>query len=177
MRSLIVLLAFFAAAPVSAQVNFENISIAEAISRSAASGKLVFAQFVSESCDKCNQDADRSFAIRSLGESINRKCIAIKIEINSPDREHFIASYNFNEVPGTFFISGDGQLVHKFTSTTAKFSDYITQVDRAYKKITERKAILKELDNEWNRDPSDILASEANIEKRADLSLPIDSLL
>lgn len=177
MKNLLTLLAIFSSINVFTQVKFEKLSLQDAVQKAASSGKIVFAQFVSDKCDQCNMVAGKSFEDEELAKVIRERCVAIKLEVSSADRQDFINRYNPMQSMGTFFISPDGELIHRYTSTTTRAAEYVAQIDKAYNKITEGKVTLRELNEEWNNNPRDVVAMEVNLDRRSTLGLPADSLL
>jgi tetratricopeptide (TPR) repeat protein len=172
--TLILLLSFI---HTNAQVKFEKISLDAAIKKAALTGKLVFAQFESSTCSECNEVADIAFGSDELNDILSKKSIPIQIDIIHENREYFISKYNPRNTYGTFFITGDGELVHSFLATSSRHKEYLTQLEKAYSKITEGKTTLAELDKEWNNNPSNVTAMEANLKRRMSLGLSTDSLL
>lgn len=176
MKKIFTLIAIFTSLHVFAQVKFEKLSLENAIQKAASTGKIVFVQFVSDKCDQCNIVADKAFESIELGKVISKKCVAIKLMVGSADGTYFINRYSA-PAAGTFFISADGELIHWYPRTTTRAEDYISEIDKAYNKITEGKVTLRELNEEWNNNPKNVTAMEANLNKRTNLGLPSDSLL
>ena len=127
--SLIILLFTFITAP--AQVRFKQLSLAEALKEASTTGKLVFAQYVTEQCEACNEVADKAFADVELGKFVEQKCIPIKIEVDSKDRLDFTKRFPTIYTMGTYFILGNGDLIHRFTKTISKPSAYSDEINAA----------------------------------------------
>jgi hypothetical protein len=175
-RSLIILLILISNLSIG-QVKFEDISLNEAFIKASKEGKIVFVQFVSESCKQCNEVAERAFSDKQLGIKAGEKCIAIKIDLQRTDRTSFIEKYNSDESLGSFFFTGDADLLHRTTNTTSFATAYINDIELAYNKFSEGRIPLKELDNLWATNSGDFAAMQMNLKRRAQLSLPLDSLL
>ena len=163
-----------AAAPVL--VPFEHLSLRDAIQKAASTGKIVLAQFVSDKCD-CNDAADMAMKSAQLAAVVKDKCIPILIDIAYTDRKEFIDTYNPGEYIGTYFISGDADLLSRFPRVTNRPSDYIAEIYKAVSKQMEGRVTLKELDEEWKTNPENIMAMEMNLQKRLAAGLKTDSLL
>lgn len=159
------------------QVNFKELTLQEAFKEASRQGKIVFVQFVSASCKQCNEVADRAFVDKKLGTTTDEKCISIKMDLQSTDRNDFIEKYNSDENIGSFFFTGDADLLHRTTTTTSFANAYIQDINLAYNLFSEGRMPLKELDNLWATDKGDFSAMEMNLKRRAQLSLPLDSLL
>lgn len=159
------------------QVNFKELTLQEAFKEASKKGKIVFVQFVSATCKQCNEVADRAFIDKKLGAIADEKCIAIKIDLQSTDRANFIEKYNSDENLGSFFFTGDADLLHRTTTTTSLATTYINDIELAYNRFSEGRMPLKELDNLWTTSKGDFSAMEMNLKRRAQLSLPLDSLL
>jgi hypothetical protein len=159
------------------QVKFEKLGLNEALQKSSITGKMLFAQFQSESCEQCNDVADRAFQDPELAKIIAQRCIAIKIAVASQDRAEFVRRFPTASTLGTYFIIGSGELIHRFVQTTTLPSAYVNEINTAYNKWQEGIITLKELDEEWTNNAGNVLAMEKLLDKRLSVSLPTDSLL
>lgn len=169
----------------NAQLVFERLTLSDAINKAASSGKIVFAQFVSSKCVRCNEEVDNSLKSAEVAMAVQRKCIPLKIDLDYKDRQKFIKAYNSSEHFGVFFIAPSGDLLHVFSvisdyhfaneDTARKL--FIQQIEVAYSMLTEGRSMLTELDKEWNDYPKNIVAMEINLERRHTLGYPTDSLL
>jgi len=74
---LIFLLVFFI--PAFSQVQFEVISFEQALMKARETGKLLFLQFESPTCDQCNEVADKAFEDKKLGSQLKQGFICVKI--------------------------------------------------------------------------------------------------
>src|SRR3982750_4063584 len=106
MRKLCCIALLLVSLNLKSQVKFRTISLDSALKESAATGKVIFAQFISESCDECNDVASRALNEPELGKVVNERCISLEIGPDYPDRRVFIKKYNPQETIGTFFLSG-----------------------------------------------------------------------
>jgi len=161
----------------NAQVKFENISLDDALVKATASGKIVFAQFVTETCQECNDVADKAFENPELGKTVLQKCIPLKIDVLSKDRAEFLRRFPTATTLGTYFILGSGELIHRYTRTTTLSTAYEKEIITAYDKWQEGLVTLKELDEEWNNNSQNVVAMEKLLDKRFAVNLPTDSLL
>jgi len=161
----------------NAQVSFNQIRLASAIEKAAQTGKPIFAQFVSATCQQCNEVAAVALKSPQLGKTINKKFIAIEIGLDHKDRQVFIDTYNPKQQIGTFFILGNGELVHVYPRTTTAYIAYQAEADKALNKIVEGKATLAELNTAVSNDPDNVPALIKNLETRLSVGLPTDSLL
>ena len=120
------------------QVNFEGLSLNEAMKKSKETGKLIFLQLESSDCLQCNEVADKAFSDKKLGELFNQIFICIKITPNHPDRENINALFNkTGGSMGSLFIASEGSLVHTFNKTTTKPDVYKEEADKALSKAGE----------------------------------------
>lgn len=177
MKLIKLLLLLFVSTAVHAQIKFERISLEDALKKAGTNGKIIFAHFNSASCDQCNEVSDKAFTDNELGKIVSEKCIAIKIDVDNIERQSFIDKYNPTENIGTFFITADGDLIHRMVTTSTWPQSYINELDKAYNQFTEGRLPLKELDNFWNVFTTDFAAMKMNLRRRTELCLPVDSLL
>jgi hypothetical protein len=155
---------------------FKEISFDEALVKSQNEGKLVFIQYESENCKKCNEVADKGIANPELSEKLAATFICIRIPVNHPDREKIGQLYNISNSFGSLFISPDKTLIHKYLRSTTMAAEYMDQIDLALTKAGEGLQV-SELEKEYkkgNRSPGFL---EMYMQKKAVLNLPVDVLL
>lgn len=158
------------------QVSFLSIPFQEALKVSAEKGSLIFLQFESATCSKCNEVADKAFANKELSGLLGQTFICLKINKDHPDRDMINNLYNIGDGFGSFFIDQNKTLVHSFLKTTTFANDYKNQIDIALTKAVEdtRLSELEKQYQEGNRSPGLL---ELLIQKRKSLNLETDFLL
>ncbi|MBK8310017.1 MAG: DUF255 domain-containing protein [Chitinophagaceae bacterium] len=176
-KELSLLLLLFFNIPLFSQVNFESLSLNEALQKSKETGKLVFLQLESSSCLQCNEVADKAFSNKSLGEKLNQSFICIKISANHADRE--TANKLFNKKAnsfGSFFITPDNSLIHVYNKTTTKSEVYEKEADIALTKAGEGIRLIA-LQNQYKEGNRSIGFLELYLNTLKALKLNTDDLL
>ena len=176
-KELSLLLLLFFNIPLFSQVNFESLSLNEALQKSKETGKLVFLQLESSSCLQCNEVADKAFSNKSLGEKLNQSFICIKISANHADRE--TANKLFNKKAnsfGSFFITPDNSLIHVYNKTTTKSEVYEKEADIALTKAGEGSRLIA-LQNQYKEGNRSIGLLELYLNTLKALKLNTDDLL
>ena len=176
MRNFLLLLLIFTGLNGISQVNFEDITLSEALKKASGSGKLVYVYFVTATCDQCNEVAGKAFESKELGKLYSEKCISIKMDVTSSDRKFFIDQYNPEEVMGSFYLRSDGDLLYRTAKTTTLAKTYMEDLNIAHTKLVEGRNALKQLNEMWALEKS-FEAMEMNLNRRNELMLPLDSLL
>lgn len=176
MRNLLLLLCTLFGLSGFSQVNFEDLSIGDALKKATTNGKLVFVYFASATCEECNEVAGKAFESQELGKLYAEKSISLKMDVTNSDRKLFIDQYNPDEIMGSFYLRSDGDLLYRTAKTTSFAKTYMEDLDRAYNKLVEGRNALKQLNEMWTNEKS-FEAMEMNLMRRNELMLPLDSLL
>ena len=155
---------------------FQNISFDEALAKSQLEGKLIFLQFYSAECTKCDELANKSFENDELAEQLTKTFICIRITPDHKDRELVGALYNISKGAGSLFIDQNKTLIHSYRMTTTKAAEYSKQINIALSKAGESLKV-NELDTEYKKGNRTIGFLELYLQKRRTLSLTTDELL
>lgn len=155
---------------------FQNISFQAALQQSASSGKLIFIQFESASCDRCNEVADKAFENKELADQLRQTFICLKIDRSHPDRATIGELYNIKYSFGSLFIDHNKTLIHSFRKSTTFVNEYNNQIDIALTKAGED-IKLSELEKQFQNDDKNYLLLGTLLMKRNNLNLESDSLL
>ena len=178
MKRIILLLVSFAGFhPLFSQVDFKTFSFDKALEQSQKTGKLIFLQFESADCDRCNEVAAKGFEDKELGEIIQQSFICLKISAGHPDRKRIATLYNKKkEGFGSLFISGDGALVHNYPGSTTFANKYKEEIDKALTKASEG-VRLKNLEKMYAEGNRVLGFLEFYMQIRKNLQLNTDTLL
>jgi hypothetical protein len=175
MKHLLLVLFLFPACYAHAQVNYQPITLSEALARSNKEGKLIMVQYESVDCYQCNEVADKGLNDPEVSSRINQTFIPIKISSTHPDRALISSLFNINAF-GTLFINQGSTLVHAYLQSTTFSGEYKKQIDLALNKSGETLKV-SELEKEYkkgNRSPGFL---EALLLKKRSLNLPTEALL
>jgi len=175
-KSILFLLPILFSIPALCQVRFESPSFEQALQRAKESGRLIFLQFESPTCDQCNEVANKAFEDTKLAAQMEQGFICVKITADHPDRNKIANLYNKEKFLGSLFISSDGALIHTFPKTTTLPAEYFKQIDIALTKAGEGLRI-SEFEKEYRNGNRNIAFLEQLLLLRKTLYLNIDSLL
>ena len=159
------------------QTMFQQISFEDALKLSGKTGKLIFLQFESATCNHCNEVANKAFEDKELTKKIEESFICIKIDpAANADRETIGKMYNVKESFGSLFIDQNKTLIHSFLKSTTRAADYKEQIDLAIYKSGEEIRI-NELEKEYRNGNKSAEMLGLLLTKRKSLNLETDSLL
>jgi hypothetical protein len=175
-KTSIIILLLIVSISVFAQKTFQHISFENAIKLSGETGKLIFLQFESATCNRCNEVANKAFEDKELTTKLEQTLICIKIGPSDADRETIGTLYNVKEGFGSLFIDQNKTLIHSFLKSTTRAADYKEQIDLAIYKSGEEVRI-NELEREYRNGNKSIEMMELLLRKRKGLNLETDSLL
>ena len=158
------------------QVQFESISLEQALLKAKETGRMIFLQFESSTCDECNEVGDKAFEDKKLAARLKQGFICIKISSKYPDRNNVANFYNKENFFGSLFISADGALIHTFPKTTSLADAYFKEIDLALTKAGEGLR-LNEFEKLHTDNPTNTFFIEQLLSLRKSLFLTTDSLL
>ncbi|CAM1339507.1 thioredoxin family protein [Tenacibaculum aestuarii] len=97
-------------------INFEHISLDEALAKAASEDKLVFVDFYTVWCAPCKVMSKKIFPLPEVGEAYNKNFISIKLDA---EKKGALAAkkYNVSSYPTLAFINSSGKLVYKDTGS------------------------------------------------------------
>lgn len=159
------------------QLNFENISFDAALQKAKQTGQIIFLQFESETCDQCNQVADKAFENKKLVDRLEQGFVCVKITTDHPDRQQIAAIYNKKAGGfGSLFISSDGTLLHNYPATSTAPKTYEDEIDKALLKAGESMRLneLEKIYAAGNKTPG---VMELLMQTKQALRLETDDLL
>ena len=175
-KTSIIILLLIVSISVFAQKTFQHISFEKAIKLSGETGKLIFLQFESATCNHCNEVANKAFEDKELTTKLEQTLIYIKISPSDAERETIGTLYNVKGGFGSLFIDQNKTLIHSFFKSTTRAADYKEQIDLAIYKSGEEVRI-NELEKEYRNGNKTIEMMELLLRKRKGLNLETDTLL
>lgn len=158
------------------QVRFESFSFQQALQRAKESGRLIFLQLDSPTCDQCNEVADKGLEDPNLAAQLEQAFVCVRFGSDHPDRNKVADLYNKEKFFGSLFIGADGALLHSFPKTTTLSSEYFKQIDIALTKAGEGLRI-SEFEKEYKNGNRSIGLIEQLLLLRKTLYLNTDTLL
>lgn len=98
-------------------INFEHVSLEEALSQAQKENKLVFIDFYTDWCAPCKMMANGIFKETVVGDEYNKNYINIKV---NAEKEGVQAAkkYGVNAYPTLMFVNKDGDVMYKKVGTT-----------------------------------------------------------
>ncbi|MDX8340286.1 thioredoxin domain-containing protein [Draconibacterium sp. IB214405] len=112
---LFTVLVFFVQGKSFAQgIEFEHISLEEALEKAKAEDKMVFIDFYTVWCAPCKGMTKGVFPNEKVGTVYNRDFINVKLDAEKEGREA-ARKYNVHVYPTLMFLNGDGEMVYKAT--------------------------------------------------------------
>jgi tetratricopeptide (TPR) repeat protein len=160
--------ALFFFSNLSAQVTFESFSSLDALLEKAKNkSKLVFIQINSQTCNQCNEVAQKGLSGAILKSKFDVNFISTQTMQGSELHQQIIEKTNTRDMGmGSLFLDSDGYLLLKYPKTTTVSQDYLGIADDAirysknnvlktletqYKQGNRDKALLKELIQEKSK--------------------------
>ena len=110
MAALLVCVASLAGA---AGIQFEQLSLQEAVGQAAAQNKLVFVDVYTTWCGPCKYLSKEVFTDKGVGEQFNSDFISIKIDAERGEGPEVMRQFGVDAFPTLLWINADGSLAQK----------------------------------------------------------------
>lgn len=144
-------------------INFEHISLEEAMVQAEKQNKLVFIDFYTDWCAPCKMMANGVFKETVVGEEYNKNFINIKI---NAEKEGVQAAkkYGINAYPTMMFINRDGDVMYKKVGSANL--DGVLRMSKEALMSLKSGASLDELDKEYSNKRNDEAFLKLYIDKK-----------
>lgn len=111
---LIILLSVVSLSAMAQGINFEHLTLDEAIKKAKAENKLVFIDGYAVWCGPCKKMAATVFQEAEVGQYFDKQMIALKVDVERGEGPAIKRKYGISSLPGYVFIDGDGLVVYRF---------------------------------------------------------------
>lgn len=118
----------------SAQVQVQQLSVAEALRKAAAESKIAVFILPNNSCGQCLEMILKAFESPGLGRSYNASAVTVTANPGSDVRKTLDSAYHTGESIGLLFVNADGSVLNRFSSATTLTVTYADELDKALKK-------------------------------------------
>lgn len=133
----LIAICFIAVSPVTAQgINFEHITLEEALTKAAAENKLVFIDFYTEWCGPCKKMEKFIFPLPEVGGFYNKNFISLKLDAEK-EGSAVARQYGVTNYPTLLYLDTDGKVLLKDTAFNPK-DEFITSGRRALESVNSK---------------------------------------
>lgn len=94
-------------------IEFEKSTLADAMKKAKAQGKLLFVDCYTTWCGPCRQMSNQIFVQESVGAVFNKRFINIKVDMEQEEGRELGKKQGINAYPTLLFMDGDGNIVKK----------------------------------------------------------------
>ncbi len=108
-------------------VNFQDISLEQALQKAEKEGKLVFMDAYAVWCGPCKWMESNTFRDAKVGEKFNENFISIKIDMEKGKGPEIARKYKVNAYPTMFLLNSKGE-VQKRILGAKKEKDLLAEV-------------------------------------------------
>ncbi|WP_188228434.1 thioredoxin family protein [Aestuariibaculum sediminum] len=127
-------------------INFEHITLDEALTKAKAENKLVFIDFYTVWCGPCKKMAREIFPLSTVGELYNNNFINLKLDAEK-EGEAVAKQYNVTGYPTLLYLDAEGKVL--LEDTAFKHEDtFIEMANRAINSQNSKYS-LENLKNEF----------------------------
>ena len=108
-------------------VNFQDISLEQALKKAEKEGKLVFMDAYAVWCGPCKWMEANTFRNAEVGEKFNENFISVKIDMEKGKGPEIARKYRVNAYPTMFLLNSKGE-VQKRILGAKKENDLLSEV-------------------------------------------------
>ena len=94
-------------------IEFEHTPWKEAMSKAKEDGKAMFVDSYATWCGPCKRMSKNVFTKDEVGQFFNENFINLKLDMEKEDGVTFGHKYPVSAYPTLYFLSGDGEVIHK----------------------------------------------------------------
>lgn len=94
-------------------IRFEDLSLAEALSKAKTEGKLVFIDCYTTWCGPCKMMSERVFPQKAIGDFFNSRFVNVKMDMEKGEGPEVQKRYGVNAFPTMMLLDGEGRIVYK----------------------------------------------------------------
>lgn len=172
-----ILLLFTSFLDLYAQVKFENFSsLNNLLSKAKTEKKLVFVQVASETCNQCNEVAQKGLSNSALKEKFAINFLATSIAHGGELYQQIMDKINVKDFSmGSLFLDEDGYLLLKSNTTTTYALTYLNNADEAISR--SKNNVLKELDVQYPKEKGNKAFLKKLIEEKNKADFDTQSLV
>ncbi|MCB9231634.1 MAG: thioredoxin family protein [Bacteroidia bacterium] len=148
---LVLFLLSLTAISLSAQMNFEEGSWAEAKAKAAKEHKFIFVDAYASWCGPCKWMAKNVFTNEEVGDFYNKNFVNFKIDMEKGEGPELDQEWKVNAYPTYLYFNGKGELVHR-TGSAKEAPDFIQDGKNALDPETQLGPRMKRF-ADGDRDP------------------------
>ncbi len=153
-RRFLILLFTFSGIAAQAQFNFEDISVQDAVNKSASTNKPVFLMLYQSTCGHCEKMLNEVMTDTAVFEFYNRSYINVKVEmLKHPDAQKLIKQFNVQSFPTFVIMNKDVEVLSQFVGEF-KAEDFLNMGELALQQDHQ----LPYLKNEFLKNTGDSIA-------------------
>jgi len=108
-----------ALSPVFAGIDFDNLTLDEALAKAQKENKLVFIDVYAEWCGPCKYLAKEVFTDDELGQFMNQHYVSVQLDGERDDGLGLMRKFNLTAYPTMLFMSADGELLKKIVGVVS----------------------------------------------------------
>ncbi|MCU4158295.1 thioredoxin fold domain-containing protein [Carboxylicivirga sp. A043] len=114
-------------------INFEDITVEDAVIKAKEENKYVFIDVYTDWCSPCKLMAQKVFPLKELGDYFNKKFVNIKVNAQSGVAgPKFAIKYKVSAYPTFIILDNNGELVHMFAGGVLDGEKFIHKVKEAF---------------------------------------------
>ncbi|MDE6377935.1 MAG: thioredoxin family protein, partial [Duncaniella sp.] len=104
-------------------------TLAEAVAKAKAEGKLVFLDCYTSWCGPCKMMSSKIFPTQEVGDFMNPKFVSIKIDMEKGEGPSLVEKLQVSAYPTFIIFNGEGDEVGRFLggSDAARFMENVTK--------------------------------------------------
>lgn len=148
----------------------ENKSFSEILSKAKVENKLVFIDCYTSWCGPCRKMAKDVFPQKEVGDYINGKFVAAKIDMELGEGPSLAKRFDVNAYPTLLFLNAEGEVLHRILGGRS-VADFIKEVEFGLNHSDESNRLAQQYEG-GNRSPEflqkylDVLAEQRRMNER-----------
>lgn len=132
-KIVLILLCLAGIGSLSAQTDFQELSLEKALEKAKIENKLVFVDCYTSWCGPCKMMADKIFPLKEVGDYLNEKFVCVKYDMEKGEGQSHARKYQVSSYPTFLILQADGRLQHRIVGGSAGGNEFLERIEKALK--------------------------------------------
>lgn len=109
-------------------VDFQDMSLEEALSKARQEQKLVFVDCYTTWCGPCKKMNNNIFPLKEMGDYFNSRFVCLKFDMDRPEYKEFGKKWHVKAYPSFIIFQADGTRLHQIVGGNEQANKFISRI-------------------------------------------------
>lgn len=109
-------------------VDFQDMSLEEALSKARQEQKMVFVDCYTTWCGPCKKMNNNIFPLKEMGDYFNSRFVCLKFDMDRPEYKEFGKKWSVEAYPSFIIFQADGTRLHQIVGGNEQADKFISRI-------------------------------------------------